>query len=613
MARVRLPKTAFTLRGGSLLALDPGAQLYVYQRGTTTQVTGYTTEGGSTQVTYPLTANAEGKFDAWYAPGSYDLYSPADADTEPWEAVEGIESGALSALREAWVNVKDPTYGATGDGIADDTAEIQAAINAVSALGGGTVLIPEGTYLVSTTLSVPSNVTIQGLGPASIIKTADSANVSTITLAASSSNITLADLRIDGNRANQSSSVHCVTLTGATTNLVIENCDIGSARGHNLHLNGQANGHLTACRVANSYIRDSGLSALYVRGTDGFTLTNNRIASWGQVTAATPGITLNAGFVTCTNLAITGNSFKNTVGTQFAIESTGSLSTPCDGLTVSGNTFDGGALDASGISGYFYRSSFTGNAHMNGGGNWRSGYEIVGEDITVTGNTIEDGQIKVLNQATVGATVKNIAIAGNYVTNAISNGEGISLGGTGTIISDVTIVGNTVELTHATPQSAIYLGSNTATPINRITVAANRLNGPGSSGVGIRLLAGAGSSDILIANNAAKGFSSGFNSPANTNHDEVTVSGNDLRGNTTPVSHSATGGTYRFFGNVEANDQVVFSIGDTNGIEMRELAADLAAPASNRGRVYMKDNGAGKTQLVVRFPTGAVQVIATEP
>jgi len=41
--------------------------------------------------------------------------------------------------------------------------------------------------------------------------------------------------------------------------------------------------------------------------------------------------------------------------------------------------------------------------------------------------------------------------------------------------------------------------------------------------------------------------------------------------------------------------------------------SDPAAPAANSGRLYFRDNGAGKTQLVVRFPTGAVQVIATEP
>jgi hypothetical protein len=47
-------------------------------------------------------------------------------------------------------------------------------------------------------------------------------------------------------------------------------------------------------------------------------------------------------------------------------------------------------------------------------------------------------------------------------------------------------------------------------------------------------------------------------------------------------------------------------------IEGTEIA-DPAAPATNSGRLYFRDNGSGKTQLVVLFPTGAVQVIATEP
>lgn len=47
-------------------------------------------------------------------------------------------------------------------------------------------------------------------------------------------------------------------------------------------------------------------------------------------------------------------------------------------------------------------------------------------------------------------------------------------------------------------------------------------------------------------------------------------------------------------------------------LEMGEIT-DPSAPSSNRGRAYFRDNGSGKTQFCVRFPTGAVQVIATEP
>jgi hypothetical protein len=37
-----------------------------------------------------------------------------------------------------------------------------------------------------------------------------------------------------------------------------------------------------------------------------------------------------------------------------------------------------------------------------------------------------------------------------------------------------------------------------------------------------------------------------------------------------------------------------------------------AAPVANRARLVIRDN-AGKTQLCVRFHTGVVKVLATEP
>ena len=48
-------------------------------------------------------------------------------------------------------------------------------------------------------------------------------------------------------------------------------------------------------------------------------------------------------------------------------------------------------------------------------------------------------------------------------------------------------------------------------------------------------------------------------------------------------------------------------------VDFNEAATDPAAPAANHALVYTKDNGAGKTQLCVRFATGAIQVVATQP
>lgn len=52
--------------------------------------------------------------------------------------------------------------GAAGDGVTNDTAAIQRALNM-----GGKVYIPAGTYLVSSELLVPSDTLVQGDGPAS--------------------------------------------------------------------------------------------------------------------------------------------------------------------------------------------------------------------------------------------------------------------------------------------------------------------------------------------------------------------------------------------------------------------------------------------------------------
>lgn len=54
---------------------------------------------------------------------------------------------APSLLGPLWVNVKDPAYGAVGDGTADDTVAIQAAITAAG--NYGEVFFPTGSYKVT--------------------------------------------------------------------------------------------------------------------------------------------------------------------------------------------------------------------------------------------------------------------------------------------------------------------------------------------------------------------------------------------------------------------------------------------------------------------------------
>ncbi|MFF3453240.1 glycosyl hydrolase family 28-related protein [Streptomyces sp. NPDC002730] len=59
-----------------------------------------------------------------------------------------------------WVNVQSPQYGAKGDGVTDDTAAIQTAINAAGI--GGVVYFPKGVYRTSAPLDLPRGVTLMG-------------------------------------------------------------------------------------------------------------------------------------------------------------------------------------------------------------------------------------------------------------------------------------------------------------------------------------------------------------------------------------------------------------------------------------------------------------------
>lgn len=52
--------------------------------------------------------------------------------------------------------------GAKADGVTDDTAVIQRALNQTGTFGGGTVYLPAGTYCIKGTLRVPEMVTLRG-------------------------------------------------------------------------------------------------------------------------------------------------------------------------------------------------------------------------------------------------------------------------------------------------------------------------------------------------------------------------------------------------------------------------------------------------------------------
>jgi hypothetical protein len=105
--------------------------------------------------------------------------------------------------------------------------------------------------------------------------------------------------------------------------------------------------------------------------------------------------------------------------------------------------------------------------------------------------------------------------------------------------------------------------------------------------------------------------------------DGTGVQGHSSSGNVPPAPRANTG-VYGY-GAQDTNSKGVFGespagwggffIGKVYTSKFHEMPeiATPSAPNASRARLFVRDNGTGKTQLCVRFNTGAIQVLATQP
>lgn len=95
----RVPLNDLTLEGTTPPRFAVGAQVYIYERGTTTETVVYPTEAGGSPLTQPLTVDAKGYTPGWVDEGSYDR--EIDGETFPFEALsaQGIGLNASAFVQ----------------------------------------------------------------------------------------------------------------------------------------------------------------------------------------------------------------------------------------------------------------------------------------------------------------------------------------------------------------------------------------------------------------------------------------------------------------------------------------------------------------------------------
>jgi hypothetical protein len=161
---------------------------------------------------------AEGDKVAQLGAGSTVRVLPSNAST--------VERSLRDRFAET-VNVKD--FGAVGDGVADDTAAINAAAAYLTSIGGGVLYFPRGTYLKDGNYSYYTNVSFVGEHKTSTIVRARSYtdNNSGVVLGSNGNNLTCSNLTIDSNWQNlRAHNAVCGSVFLGGDNCSIEKCRV---------------------------------------------------------------------------------------------------------------------------------------------------------------------------------------------------------------------------------------------------------------------------------------------------------------------------------------------------------------------------------------------------
>jgi parallel beta-helix repeat protein len=308
------------------------------------------------------------------------------------------------------------------DGISDGI-QIQAAVDAVEAAGGGIVLLSEGTFELITPIIIDSdNVAMIGMGRgATILKVSDSAAIQFDVLTLDTvSDCMVRDIEIDGNDANQAGVlIFGGIVTDDTTHAVIERVSVhdlydgtgGTPKG--IEIKGAASSSVVVrdCRVFSI----SGVSySVYITGGALHTVSNSRILDGAYITAAECKI------VNC--YAEEGVEFRN-----------GSERSQVRGCTIKNTT--GSGIDIDTVS------------------------EIVAQD-----NVIQSPGLKGI----IVDTANRCVISGNWIENA--QHDGIEL----TSVDDSMIIGNRIgECSQAADNT--HAGIAVETGCNDLTIVGNQV------------------------------------------------------------------------------------------------------------------------------------------
>jgi polygalacturonase len=355
-----------------------------------------------------------------------------------------VDRTAQVKLQES-VSVKD--FGAVGDGVADDTVNIQAAIDAVNSVGGGIVNVPVGTYMVNaaTYVNMKANVTLFIARGAELKAITNNLAVYSVVRATNVNNWSIVgNGKITGERTTHTGSTgeggEGITVFGCE-NFIIDGLTIQDGWGDGIYIGGNSTVNQSrAFTIQNCYLNNNRRNNISVTAGKDFSIINNRITN-ANGTAPEAGIDLepnpsdawdvedaivsnnivwanNGSGITCSAIYHGNTIISNNVVHGNGDNGIASFTSQAPVIITDNLSFENSGLGirlSGALSFDQFNSSINGNTVHNNG---ESGILISSniQSCSVTGNIVyENDEHGIVLDRDTGGTMFGIQVTNNYV------------------------------------------------------------------------------------------------------------------------------------------------------------------------------------------------------
>ena len=316
---------------------------------------------------------------------------------------------AMGQEADAELNVK--RFGARGDGVADDTAAIQTAIDSLPA-GGGRVVVPHGTYLVKT-IRIKGGTTLVGSGRGTVLLGAGAV------LNATGRGVRIADLVVDGNKGADAGGMG---LLSDASDLVVERVVFQNIKETAVVIS-KPDPPCRNLRFSDIVIRDTLGSGIVINGGSDISIDRVQILDVGSHSEHGGIRVVYRSNVS--NLSITNSNISGSAGANIFLGDASDVRIENNRIFGSSRVggADGGSGSGSGIQANLaYAEKMQGLIIRGNVIEKSGGYGICTSgvnEILIVGNRIKEGtdpSIRILNGCT------NWVISGNTITDVHSLG-----------------------------------------------------------------------------------------------------------------------------------------------------------------------------------------------